>query len=103
METKRRSRKDWGWCLPTCENKTTQKEWKERAHEAVVDSFVYEDCSKDIDIKTEFCTGAPITSSYGQEWMYSENGESQDFVFVKHVLRDTIQYQPKEYFYDGIF
>lgn len=79
--------KDWGWCLPTCENKTTQKEWKERAHEAVVDSFVYEDCSKDIDIKTEFCTGAPITSSYGQEWMYSENGESQDFVFVKHVLR----------------
>ena len=32
-------------------------EWHEYAHEAVVDSFVYENCSHGVDTFTEFCTG----------------------------------------------
>merc|ERR1712083_12734 len=47
------------------------------------DSFVYENCSKSISTDVEFCTGAPIVSSYGQEWLLKDN----EFVFSKQYLR----------------
>ena len=38
--------KNWGWCLPDCDEMNVQPDWHARPHEAVVDSFVYENCSK---------------------------------------------------------
>ena len=35
-------------------------------HETAVDAFVYENCSLNIHTFSEFCTGAPIISGYGQ-------------------------------------
>jgi hypothetical protein len=58
--------KNWGWCQPACDESHIQADVHKRAHEAVVDAFVYENCSKSIDTWTEFCTGAPILSGYGQ-------------------------------------
>ena len=34
--------------------------------ETAVDAFVYENCSLSVHTFTEFCTGVPITSGYGQ-------------------------------------
>ena len=58
--------KNWGWCQPECDEEFMQPDVHEEAHEAVVDSFVYENCSKSINTWTEFCTGVPILSGYGQ-------------------------------------
>ena len=64
--------KNWGWCQPECDEDWFQpgqlrlrnkifshnvSDWHTYAHEAVVDSFVYENCSHGIDTFTEFCTG----------------------------------------------
>ena len=59
--------KNWGWCQPACEEGIQDlKSQDDEAHEAIVDAFVYENCSKSIDTFSEFCTGERIVSGYGQ-------------------------------------
>lgn len=79
--------KDWGWCLPECEADNIQPDWHNIAHEAAVDAFVYENCSKNINTNTEFCTGVPIVSSYGQIWVYDDTTADHKFMFSSNQLR----------------
>lgn len=79
--------KNWGWCLPECDEKNVQQEWHNTAHEAVVDSFVYENCSRNIQTQTEFCSGAPIVSSFGQVWRLDESVNPPQFTFLRNQLR----------------
>ena len=65
--------KNWGWCQPACDEDHLQPEYHEYAHEAAVDAFVYNNCSKGIDPYTEFCTGSPIISGYGQVGAFQIN------------------------------
>jgi len=76
--------KDWGWCQPACDESHNQPETHTYAHEAAVDAFVYENCSKGINAATEFCTGARITGGYGQVWEYGDDGT---FTKLKNELR----------------
>ena len=78
--------KNWGWCQPECDEPNVQPDWHDTAHEAVVDAFVYENCSKNINTKTEFCTGAPIVTSYGQIWVLDET-KNPKFFFKQNQLR----------------
>jgi hypothetical protein len=48
-----------------------------------VDAFVYENCSLNVDTFSEFCTGAKISSGYGQVWDY-DNG---NFLYLRTELR----------------
>ena len=76
----------WGWCLPECQqNATSTLQTKKTpvAKEAHVESFVYENCSSNVNVLTEFCTGAPLVSGYGQVWTY--NGGR--FEFLGHEVR----------------
>jgi hypothetical protein len=69
---------DWGWCQPECEEESLQPEVHRcrhilfflqsprLAHETAVDAFVYENCSRNVNTFTEFCTGTKISSGYGQ-------------------------------------
>ncbi|XP_023331904.1 uncharacterized protein LOC111704026 isoform X2 [Eurytemora carolleeae] len=50
----------WGWCIDGCD-KNTPSDFNDNIHEIQVDSFVYENCSRNVDTFTEFCTGSPIT------------------------------------------
>lgn len=52
----------WGWCQPDCH------ESEQTLIEASVDAFVYQNCSSDINMKKEFCTGEPTVTGYGQFW-----------------------------------
>ena len=79
--------RNWGWCLPECDEPKVQKDIHLRAHEAVVDAFVYPDCSKDINIASEFCTAAPIISSFGQIWVLDDTDERGEFFFKSNQLR----------------
>jgi len=49
----------WGWCVDGCE-KNTSSDFSRKIHEIQVDSFVYENCSNNVDTFSEFCTGSPI-------------------------------------------
>jgi len=51
---------NWGWCIEGCDLKEP-REFGQNIHEIKVDAFVYENCSRNVDIKHEFCTGSPIT------------------------------------------
>ena len=77
----------WGWCLPECDESNHQPNVHRYAHEAVVDAFVYENCSKGVDTRTEFCTGVPVTASFGQIWDIVEGGEGTTFVYRRNQLR----------------
>jgi hypothetical protein len=77
----------WGWCLPECDESNHQPNVHRYAHEAVVDAFVYENCSKGVDTRTEFCTGVPVTASFGQIWDIVEGGEGTSFVYRRNQLR----------------
>lgn len=84
----------WGWCLPECDESNLQPDLHRTAHEAVVDSFVYENCSKGVDTKTEFCTGVPVTMSLGQIWNVDTSaigngtsGGAPRFSFRRNQLR----------------
>jgi len=79
------SDKNWGWCQPECDEHFLQPEVHDKAHEAVVDAFVYENCSKSINTWTEFCTGVPILSGYGQVWRYNEKYDK--FTKIRNELR----------------
>ena len=83
------SDKNWGWCQPECDEPNVQPEWHNTAHEAVVDAFVYENCSKNIFTQHEFCTGAPIVSSFGQMWLYDDIADTPAFFFHRNQLRST--------------
>ena len=56
--------------------------------EAIVDSFLYENCSANINIQTEFCTGVPIVGGYGQIWTL-ENNEYKKIGYVHDVEVDN--------------
>merc|ERR1719244_187262 len=58
----------WGWCQPQCDEDYFQAPEDTSIREAIVDSFLYENCSSNINIQTEFCTGVPIVGGYGQVW-----------------------------------
>ena len=63
----------WGWCLPQCQQNVTSNLLQEKtkiAKEAHIESFVYENCSSNVNVMTEFCTGAPLVSGYGQVWTF---------------------------------
>jgi hypothetical protein len=79
----------WGWCLPQCSESNLQASYHATAHEAAVDAFVYENCSKGVDTHTEFCTGVPITSALGQIWTVDTTGagSSPVFTFRRNQLR----------------
>ena len=78
----------WGWCLPECDESNLQPDIHRTAHEAVVDAFVYENCSKGVDTRTEFCTGVPVTMSLGQIWnVDATNRASPRFSFRRNQLR----------------
>ena len=53
--------KEWGWCAPGCDGSldkpSDDKEFWNKIHELPVDSFVYENCSLNVDTLSEFCTG----------------------------------------------
>ena len=51
---------DWGWCVPGCDGVMDLQDTNNATrslHELPVDSFVYENCSFNVDPATEFCTG----------------------------------------------
>jgi len=50
----------WGWCIDGCDNERPS-DFNENIHELPVHSFVYENCSNNVDTFSEFCTGFPIT------------------------------------------
>ena len=76
----------WGWCQvrqtalmfsitsltfqPQCDDDRFQDPIDDEIREAAVDAFVFEDCSRNVNLYTEFCTAAPITSGFGQIWRY---------------------------------
>jgi len=78
--------KNWGWCGPECDEPNVQPDWHDTAHEAVVEAFVYENCSKNVNTETEFCTGSPIVTSYGQIWVLDAT-KSPKFFFKQNQLR----------------
>ena len=78
--------KNWGWCGPECDEPNVQADWHDTAHEAVVEAFVYENCSKNVNTETEFCTGSPIVTSYGQIWVLDAT-KSPKFFFKQNQLR----------------
>ena len=59
---------------PQCDDDRFQAPIDDEIREAAVDAFVYEDCSRNVNLYTEFCTAAPITSGFGQVWRLFENG-----------------------------
>ena len=76
----------WGWCLPQCHQNATSSIRREKtniAREAHVESFVYQNCSSNVNVLTEFCTGAPLVSGYGQVWTF----QGGQFVLVGHEVR----------------
>jgi len=79
---------NWGWCLPECEEDWLQPDWHKYAHEAVVDSFVYENCSHGVDTFTEFCTGSKLLTAYTMEYQYSQGDNKNRFQFIKGNFRD---------------
>jgi len=81
---------NWGWCLPECDEDWMQADWHNVARESVVDAFVYENCSHNVDTFSEFCTGAKFLTTY--EMHYQMNGDS--FSFIKGSLRT---YKPEGY------
>ena len=82
-------------------------EWHEYAHEAVVDSFVYENCSHGVDTFTEFCTGwsgpgtcwalviicagSKLLTAYTMKYRYTDWVGKIRFQFVQGMIR---QFQP---------
>ena len=63
---------DWGWCVPGCDGAMDLQDnnnFARTLHELPVDSFVYENCSLNVDTLTEFCTGRlnilPVRPSTG--------------------------------------
>ena len=52
---------------------------------------MFEDCSRDVNLYTEFCTAAPITSGYGQVWKYSDgdfdNTETGTWTKIRNEVR----------------
>jgi len=63
----------WGFCQPQCDEDSYQNPEDTAIREAIVDSFLYENCSANINIQTEFCTGVPIVGGYGQIWTLENN------------------------------
>ena len=62
---------NWGWCVPGCdgsEDQTMEETFRRNIHELPVDSFVYENCSVNVDTFTEFCTGSAITQGKMSEY-----------------------------------
>ena len=55
---------------PQCDDDRFQDPIDDEIREAAVDAFVFEDCSRNVNLYTEFCTAAPITSGFGQVWRY---------------------------------
>ena len=53
--------RQWGWCAPGCDGDLDLpddvKDFSGHIHELPVDSFVYENCSLNVDTLSEFCTG----------------------------------------------
>ena len=64
---------EWGWCAPGCDGDLDlpmdHSNFTGHIHELPVDSFVYENCSLNVDTLTEFCTGRlnilPVRPSTG--------------------------------------
>ena len=60
-DVKAKDCKEWGWCAPGCDGSldkpSDDKEFWNKIHELPVDSFVYENCSLNVDTLTEFCSG----------------------------------------------
>jgi len=81
---------NWGWCLPECDEDWMQSDWHNIARESMVDSFVYENCSHNVDTFSEFCTGAKFLTTY--EMHYQTDGNT--FSFIKGSLRT---YKPEGY------
>ena len=54
-------------------------------HEAVVDSFLYENCSTNVNPMTEFCTGVPVVRGYAQVWDWSND----QWIKIGNELRGT--------------
>jgi len=85
--------KNWGWCQPECEENHQQPAFHKTIHEAAVDAFVYENCSRGINTPTEFCTGSPIKSGFGQVWEYDDEAkdiwqtDKGTFIKMKNELR----------------
>ena len=66
---------NWGWCVPGCDGSQDQnrdKMYRQRVHELPVDAFVYENCSVNVDTRTEFCTGSAIAQGKMREYSYKE-------------------------------
>ena len=85
----------WGWCLPQCQQNATsslQQGGTNIAREAHVESFVYENCSSNVNVLTEFCTGAPLVSGYGQVWTF----KGGKFELVGHEVRKYHQEEEEE-------
>ena len=53
--------RQWGWCAPGCDGDLDLpgdvKDFPGHIHELPVESFVYENCSLNVDTLSEFCTG----------------------------------------------
>merc|ERR1712142_380929 len=78
---------NWGWCLPECDEDWMQPDWHNYAHETLVDSFVYENCSHGVDTFTEFCTGSKFLTAYTMEYRYSLVGGKNRFQFIQGKVR----------------
>jgi len=80
---------NWGWCNPSCEEDQYTRWNNTVAHEAAVDAFIYPNCSKSINTWTEFCTGTPIISGFGQVWRHESSTGS--FSKVKNELQTYVE------------
>lgn len=66
---------NWGWCVPGCDgsqDENMESKFRKQVHELPVDSFVYENCSVNVDTMTEFCTGSAITQGKMMEFSHRD-------------------------------
>jgi len=91
----------WGWCVPGCDgelDRSVLDEDRQRLHELPVDSFVYENCSSNVDTFTEFCSGYATLTGSKRIYTFENNsltflrneGRKYYFMHTKHALRPVL-------------